>query len=704
MCGIIGFFNNENSRDLVVKGLNILKHRGSDGYGIATDSQNEFSKQLSFKVKDSKHALGHCLHSIVSFVPQPFCGHAKMAANCEIYNWQELASKLKIKAKNDAELLFRLLEKYSLHSVLDIIDGDYAFVYWMNNAVYLVRDIIGIKPLWYSYTNGFAVASEKKALEQLGYLDIYELNPRNIIRYEISTDKLTFISREFFSVAHELKESLPELKAELKIKLLQAITKRAPSKKFGLLFSGGVDSSLLALILKQLDKDFICYTAALDEPGMKEAEDLVYAKKVASELGLQHRIITIKLKDAEKYLKKVVPIIEDSNVVKVGVALTFFLACEAAKKDNLKVIFSGLGSEEIFAGYERHKHSTDINKECLSGLLKMYERDTYRDDVITMYHNLELRVPFLDTKLVEYALKIPARFKLKEGHNKYILRELAETIGLPKEYAWRKKRAAQYGSKLDRALGKLAKQHKYKNKSDYLRTFYPSRNLRLGALVSSGKDSLYAAYVMKNQTYSINCLITLKSQNPDSYMFHTPNVNLVELQAQAMQLPLIIEETKGEKEAELDDLRKALTNAQKEYKIEGIITGALYSTYQRDRIEKLCDELGLKIFSPLWHINQESELKELLAHNFEVVLSSVAAEGLDSTWLNKVMDLKMIEKLVNLHTKLGLNIAGEGGEYESLVLDCPLFTKKIKLIDWNLVEESKISAKLIVKKAELINK
>src|SRR3989338_4565973 len=174
-------------------------------------------------------------------------------------------------------------------------------------------------------------------------------------------------------------------------------------------------------------------------------EDLVFSEKVAKKLGLNLKIIKIKLKDIEKYLKKIVPLIEDSNVVKVGVALTFFAACEEAKKDKCKVIFSGLGSEEIFAGYHRHKQSQNINKECLFGLLKIYERDTYRDDVITMYNNLELRLPFLDKKLVSYALRIPEKYKFDGKTEKKILRKAAITLGLNQEFAWRKKKAAQYG-------------------------------------------------------------------------------------------------------------------------------------------------------------------------------------------------------------------------------------------------------------------
>ena len=398
------------------------------------------------------------------------------------------------------------------------------------------------------------------------------------------------------------------------------------------------------------------------------------------------------------------PLIEDSNVVKVGVALPFYLACEMAKKDGCKVIFSGLGSEEIFAGYERHKQSSNINLECVSGLLKMYERDLYRDDVVTMFHSLELRLPFFDKELVDYALKIPAKYKLTDTTSKYVLREIALARGILSEIANRKKVAAQYGSKFDYAIEKLAKKGKYASKSAYLKTFYPSHNLKLGVLFSGGKDSMYAAYIMKQQNYDLTCLITLKSKNPASYMFHTPAIDITQLQAEALGLPILTYMTEGEKEKELLDLKKALRLAQKQYGIQGVVTGAVFSTYQRDRIEKITDKLGLKIFSPLWHKPQEQEMEELLHKGFKLVLTAIAAEGLDKSWLGKVITEKELRMLRGLSVKYGININGEGGEYESLVLDCPLFTKELVLDKVEIVEEKKNTAQLIIHKASLHKK
>lgn len=697
MCGIIGILNRADAIDQVKKGLNVIRYRGKDGEGF---------------FNEGNCAIGHCLHSVVNFVRQPFNGKGRLIANCEIYNWEELNDVHKLNAKNDAEVIFLLLEKFvadKIKDILDWLDGVYAFAYWLDNRLFLARDIIGEKPIWYSHTNGFAFASEKKALEKLDYLDINELNPRKILVYDIKNDSINFFDRDFFDISPENRKNYKKIKNELSQLIQKSIKKRIPEKKFGILFSGGIDSTLIALICKKMKLDFTCYTAVLDEPGLI-AEDCVYAENIAKDLKLNHKVIKIKLESIPNYLTTIVPLIEDNNVVKAGVALTFFVACEEAKKDGVKVIFSGLGSEELFAGYDRHKNALpdNINKECLSGLLKMYERDTYRDDVITMFNNLELRTPFLDLDLTKYSLKIPGKYKIKDNIEKFILHEIVEelgsSVGLKKEFAWRKKKAAQYGSRFDKAIERLTHRAGLKFKSDYLLRFYPSHNLKLGALLSGGKDSIYATYLMKKQNYKISCAITLISNNPDSYMFHTPNINLVKLQAEAMNIPLIEQKTKGEKEKELLDLKKALESAKNNYKIEGVITGALYSNYQRERIEKICDSLGLKIFSPLWHINQETEMRELIANGFNVILSSIAADGLDRTWLGKTINEKFKDKLVELNKKNGLNIAGEGGEYESLVLDSPLFEKKIVIEKSEIIEENKNTARLKVIKARLEKK
>lgn len=710
MCGIIGVFRKEQPLRLAKEGLRVLRKRGRDGYGIYSGGRLGYSRSLGELKADTAadFCICHCLHSVVGKVSQPLAGEGVLAANCEIYNWKELADAnfkgQKKNFRNDAELLLALFDRIGFMASLKLIDGVYAVAYLHGKRLYLARDIIGEKPLWFSHADGFAFASEKKALEAMGFQHCIELNPRMALCYDTATGRLESAERQFLRIAPAIRSGKKQIMKKLGSLLEGAVAKRIPDRKFGLLFSGGVDSGYLAMMLKRLGRSFTCYTAVLDEPSLKEPEDLRHSVMLADRLGLRLRIIRIRLTEVEPILGRLVPLIEDSGVVKAGVGLVFYAACTKARADGCKVLFSGLGSEEIFAGYQRHKDSADVNRECLSGLLRLYERDLYRDDVISMAHSLEMRLPFLDRQLVEFALRIPHRLKISGGMDKLIFRETAEAAGLPKETAFRKKRAAQYGSNFHKAIEKLSRKKGYRLKSDYLRQFYPGHNLRLGALVSSGKDSLYAMHVMMRQNYQIGCMITVKSRNPDSYMFHTPAVDMASLQAKSIGIPILVWETAGEKERELDDLKAALSEAVKRHSIQGIATGALFSQYQRERIERVADSLGLKVFAPLWHMNQETEMRQLLSEGFSFMLTRIAAEGLDRTWLGRPITTKDIDRLVELNKRIGINIAFEGGEAESLMLDGPIFSRRLEVMESEIIEENSSTAELRIKKAVLSSK
>ena len=204
--------------------------------------------------------------------------------------------------------------------------------------------------------------------------------------------------------------------------------------------------------------------------------------------------------------------------------------------------------------------------------------------------------------------------------------------------------------------------------------------MRVGVLFSGGKDSTYAAYLAKQGGDELMCLITLSPVKSDSYMFHFPNIRWTAMQAQAMHLPQITLETEGVKEDELVDLRKAIEIAKRNYSIQGVYTGALASVYQKSRVERTCDELGVKAVSPLWHVDQVTHLTNILANHFEVIMTGVAALGLDESWLGRPLDKETIRDLARLQTKYGVNPGLEGGEGETFVLDCPLFDRRIEVV------------------------
>lgn len=205
--------------------------------------------------------------------------------------------------------------------------------------------------------------------------------------------------------------------------------------------------------------------------------------------------------------------------------------------------------------------------------------------------------------------------------------------------------------------------------------------MKCGILFSGGKDSTYAAYLAQKEGYYLSCLISIISKNPNSYMFHTPSISKVKKQAEAMKLPLIIQETEGEKEIELKDLERSIKKAKNECKIEGVITGAVESAYQASRIQKICDKLNLKCFNPLWQKNQFELLYDLIRNDFKIIITGVFAYPLDETWIGRELDQEFVEGIEKIYEKYKINPAGEGGEYETFVLNCPLFSKELKIED-----------------------
>ena len=219
--------------------------------------------------------------------------------------------------------------------------------------------------------------------------------------------------------------------------------------------------------------------------------------------------------------------------------------------------------------------------------------------------------------------------------------------------------------------------------------------MRIALLFSGGKDSTLAL----TKAADIVCLITLQSKNPESYMFHTPNINIAKLQAEALNLPLILQKTKGEKENELNDLKKALLQAKEKYNIDGVVSGAIRSTYQATRIQKICDELGLWCFNPLWLMKQEQVLKEVLENKIKAIISSVAGYPLSEWFLGKVIDEEIVTRFISMN----INPAGEGGEFETTVIDAPFFKKKIEILDYSTFYKN-FSGIFFIKKARLVKK
>ena len=487
-----------------------------------------------------------------------------------------------------------------------------------------------------------------------------------------------------------------EKEEEKLLRLLEkAVKKSAPRKEFGLLFSGGIDSMLLALVMKRQNLKFKCFFGYFN--GFGNPKDFAFAKKAAKVLNLKLETSSIGLKQLPSLVEETISTISSTNPVQTGVALPLMLACKKAEQKDIKTVFTGMGADELFCGYAKFRQSKNVKALSKKLLNSLASNDFQRDKAIAAKHNLSLKTPFLSASIQKFALALPKNQKLSSKQNKIILRGLALFLGLPPKLSQRKKVAAQYGSNFDKALEKSAKKLK-QSKSDYLKSFSKPK---IAALFSGGKDSCLALWKMQQQGFSVECLISVLPENEDSFMYHKPNFQILKLQSKTLGIPLLIERTSGVKEKELSALRKALAKAKKQFKITGVVSGALYSNYQRKRIQKICDSLQLELFSPLWHMGQEAELEELISNNFVFIFTKAAGLGLSREWLGRVIGKQELAGLESLNKKFGFNIAGEGGEYESLVLNAPNFEKGLKIVKAEKIMQNEFTGLMKIKKAVL---
>jgi ABC transporter with metal-binding/Fe-S-binding domain ATP-binding protein len=203
------------------------------------------------------------------------------------------------------------------------------------------------------------------------------------------------------------------------------------------------------------------------------------------------------------------------------------------------------------------------------------------------------------------------------------------------------------------------------------------KSKKCAVLFSGGKDSCLALHMALKKSYDVRCLLSIIPKNFDSFMFHKPYLNLLGEQAEMLDIDLIVKESEGIEEEEVDDLKDLISQVKGD--VDVIVVGGIASSYQGKRIKSICDEWGLEFYAPLWDYKSEDVWKELFNEGFKVILTKVSCDGLDRGWVGEVIDKERFEELRGLSEKYRFRIDFEGGEAESAVLDMPEFKKEIKL-------------------------
>ncbi len=227
--------------------------------------------------------------------------------------------------------------------------------------------------------------------------------------------------------------------------------------------------------------------------------------------------------------------------------------------------------------------------------------------------------------------------------------------------------------------------------------------MKLASFFSGGKDSVYSISVAKENGHEINCLLTVLSNSEESHLLHHPNLNWTNLQSQSMNIEqLTISSFSDNTDDELDLFEKLIYNEKKKFEIDGIVHGGITSKFQKNNFEKICQKLDLKLFSPLWEKDPYLYMEELIQKKFEFIISSVSSDGLDEKWLGKNISSNDVHTLKSLSEKFGFNLNFEGGEAETFVVNCPLFTKMIKINQYEKIWDG-YRGRFEIVDAELVN-
>jgi asparagine synthase (glutamine-hydrolysing) len=465
--------NDENVVPYIVTMLKELMHRGADIHGIVTPNSVIMTKSLnnlSMEKIDSHVALGHNFSSLLpKDQPQQFLGNnfslvleGRFFPPLKTPETEEMSERLKPDPETQA------------HDIIKKLEGSYVFAVAVHNKVLVGRDIIGANSLYYGENETTcAISSERKALWILGMKNVKSFPPGNLTI--IDTSGFTFRPVKTIIQPPIKTIDMESAAKNLQKLLLDATRKRvADIDKVAVAFSGGLDSSLVAVLAKLCKVQVYLITV-----GLKNQPEVQSAKLAAEALELPLRIQTYTISDVEQILPKTLWLIEVPDPVKAGIAVPFYWVAEIASKMKCKVLFAGQGSDELFGGYHKYlqkyaKSATTVRKAMYSDAAAAYETNFQRDTQVCSFHKVELRLPFADPKVVNFALSLPVNLNIESPQDalrKRVLRQVAKDLEMPAFIVNKAKKAIQYATGVHKALRKLSRK-KGLNLNEYINRIF----------------------------------------------------------------------------------------------------------------------------------------------------------------------------------------------------------------------------------------
>ena len=492
MCGIAGILSKEGKNVVPLVGtmLSCMTNRGPDGAGIIANdyiTQSNSFENLKYHRLSGSNALGHVRLAIVGGTcgqqPLRSCdGRLTVEHNGEIYNYKKIRTKLmkrhKFSTQTDSEVIVHMLEEhfvrssdllYAIKKTVSQLDGVYAIVIKdeETGTIALVRDKMGVRQLYYGENNSFiAFASERKALWKVGVKEcVKRVLPGHAII--IASNGLLQEFQVTHPPVHSRKIVYKTMNSAVhayKKALLISMKKRTQDfDRVGIIFSGGIDSVIVAWLAKKMVREVICYTG-----GIRGSSDILFARQIAKKLDLKLRVNELTDDEVEQIIPEIINSIEDTNAGQVEVAVPVYAAVKLAHEDGINVMLTGQGADELFGGYSWYAKVVEkegygkLREHMTKDLLLLYKETLEREDKITMAHSIEMREPFLDLGVIKTSMRMDLKLNVRGGDDnfgKHVHRRLAQELGIPRNIAYRVKEAAQHGSGMHNVFNAIARKH-----------------------------------------------------------------------------------------------------------------------------------------------------------------------------------------------------------------------------------------------------